>query len=90
MYTEETVEKQTNGLWFRVILETPNIYSFKYAKRLAEEKEALKDIIWAVITESLREVLCSEEFKASCCPFPFSQIEGATSIFPAKGSLPFP
>lgn len=58
MYTEEAMEKQTNGLWFRVILKTPNIYSFKYAKRLAEEKEALKDIIWAVITESLREVLC--------------------------------
>lgn len=73
MYTEEAVEKQTNGLWFRVILKTPNIYSFKYAKRLAEEKEALKDIIWAAITESLGEPLCKEEFKASCCPFPFSE-----------------
>ena len=67
------MEKQTNWLWFRVILKTPNIYSFKYAKRLAEEKEALKDIIWAAITESLREPLCKEEFKASCCPFPFSE-----------------
>lgn len=73
MYTEEAVEKQTNGLWFRVILKTPNIYSFKYAKRLAEEKEALKDIIWVAIMESLREPLCKEEFKASCCPFPFSE-----------------
>lgn len=55
MYTQEAVEKQTNGLWFGVILKTPNIYNFKYAKRLAEEKGISKILYgWQSLNHSMK------------------------------------
>jgi hypothetical protein len=56
-----------------VVLKTPNVYSFKYAKRLAKERDTSKDIKWVAVTESLNGVPCREDVKASCFPFPFSQ-----------------
>ena len=75
MCTEAAMEKQTHGLWFGVVLKPLNVYSFKYAKRLAEKRDTSKGIIWAEsLTESLTEAPCREEFKANCSsPFPFSQ-----------------